>query len=248
MIIDPRRKRKEQHTPIYIGETEVAKVKTFKFLGTYISKDFTWSHNTQQLLRRFQQRLYFKKAEEINDVTVRKTICPPEDQVFCLTMVDVRKTLRRVNPRKAAGPDNIPGSVLRECAEQLADVFTDIFNISLSSAVVPTCLKTTTIIPMPKKSPVLRKAHLPPLILTTFYRGTIESILSSCITAWFGNCTVSDHKTLQRIVWTAEKIIGVSLPSIMDIFSTRCIRKANSIVDDPTHPSHTLFTLLPSGK
>ncbi|KAK3554369.1 hypothetical protein QTP70_022599, partial [Hemibagrus guttatus] len=35
----------------------------------------------------------------------------------------------------------------------------------------------------------LRKAHLPPHILTMFYRGTIESILSSCITAWFGNCT-----------------------------------------------------------
>ncbi|KAK3545335.1 hypothetical protein QTP70_004062 [Hemibagrus guttatus] len=94
----------------------------------------------------------------------------------------------------------------------------------------------------------LRTAHLPPLILTTFYRGTIESIRSSCITAWFGNCTVLDRKTLQRIVCTAEKVIGVSLPSIMDIYSTRCIRKANSIVDDPTHPSHTLFTLLPSGK
>ncbi|KAK3570210.1 hypothetical protein QTP86_016519, partial [Hemibagrus guttatus] len=79
-------------------------------------------------------------------------------------------------------------------------------------------------------------------------QGTTESILSSRITAWFGNCTVSDGKTLQRIVSTAEKIIGVSLPSIMDIYSTRCIRKANSIVDDPTHPSHTLFTLLPSGK
>ncbi|KAF7706213.1 gastrula zinc finger protein XlCGF28.1-like [Silurus meridionalis] len=36
----------------------------------------------------------------------------------------------------------------------------------------------------------LRKAHLPPHILTTFYRGTIESILSSCITAWFGNCHI----------------------------------------------------------
>ncbi|KAK3513281.1 hypothetical protein QTP70_009804 [Hemibagrus guttatus] len=67
----------------------------------------------------------------------------------------------------------------------------------------------------------LRKAHLPPLILTTFYRGTIESILSSCITAWFGNCTILDRKTLQRIVRTAEKIIGVSLPSITDIYSTR---------------------------
>ncbi|KAK3553785.1 hypothetical protein QTP70_011155 [Hemibagrus guttatus] len=75
----------------------------------------------------------------------------------------------------------------------------------------------------------LGKAHLPPPILTMFYRGTIESILSSCITAWFGNCTVSDRKILQRIVRTAEKIIRVSLPSITDIYSTRCIRKANSI-------------------
>ncbi|KAK3575509.1 hypothetical protein QTP86_028228 [Hemibagrus guttatus] len=62
----------------------------------------------------------------------------------------------------------------------------------------------------------LRKAHLPPPILTMFYRRTIESVLSSCITAWFGNCTASDRKTLQRIVKTAEKIIGVSLPSITD--------------------------------
>ncbi|KAK3510480.1 hypothetical protein QTP70_009162 [Hemibagrus guttatus] len=95
----------------------------------------------------------------------------------------------------------------------------------------------------------LRKAHLPPLIQTAFYRGTIESILSSCITGWFRNCTVSDRKTLQQIVRTAEKISWeVSLPSIMDTYSTRCIRKANSIVDDPTHSSHTLYTLLPSGK
>ncbi|KAK3533991.1 hypothetical protein QTP86_000500 [Hemibagrus guttatus] len=94
----------------------------------------------------------------------------------------------------------------------------------------------------------LRKAHLPPPILTMFYRGTIKSVLSSCITAWFGNCTISDCKTLQWIVRTAEKIIGLSLPFMTDIYTTRCIRKANSIVDNPTHPSHTLFTLLLSGK
>ncbi|KAK3528677.1 hypothetical protein QTP70_007721 [Hemibagrus guttatus] len=37
-------------------------------------------------------------------------------------------------------------------------------------------------------------------------------------------------------IYLAE--IGVSLPSIIDIYSTRCICKANSIVDDPTHPTH----------
>uniref|UniRef100_A0A1A8GH13 Reverse transcriptase domain-containing protein n=1 Tax=Nothobranchius korthausae TaxID=1143690 RepID=A0A1A8GH13_9TELE len=458
---------------------------------------------------------FYARFDRQNDVVARKSIPPPNDQVLCLTTAEVRKTLSRVNPRKAAGPDNIPGRVLRECAEQLADVFTDIFNISLSSAVVPTCFKATTIVPVPKKSPVscfndyrpvaltptimkcferlvmrhiktllppsldplqfayrhnrstddaistalhlalthldkkdthvrmlfidfssafntiipqqligklsllglntslcnwildfltgrpqsvrignctsgtttlstgapqgcvlspllftllthdcvathssnhiikfaddttvvgliskndesayreevqrltnwckdnnlslnvdktkemvvdfrrirgdhtplsingssveivdstkflgvhlekglswslntsflhrkaqqrlfflrkLKKAQLPPRILTTFYRGTIESILSSCITAWFGNCAISDRKTLQRIVRTAEKIIGVSLPSIKDIYTTRCIRKATSIVADCTHPFHTLFTLLPSEK
>ncbi|KAK1796865.1 hypothetical protein P4O66_000953 [Electrophorus voltai] len=94
----------------------------------------------------------------------------------------------------------------------------------------------------------LREAQLPSPILNTFYRGTVESILSSCIITWFGNCTAFDHKTLQRIVRTAEKIIGVALPSITNIYITRCIRKATNIVKDPTHPSHELFTLLPSGR
>ncbi|KAI4886774.1 hypothetical protein NFI96_006694 [Prochilodus magdalenae] len=67
-------------------------------------------------------------------------------------------------------------------------------------------------------------------------------LTTSCSTAWFGNCTASDRKSLQRVVRTAEKIIGVSLPTITDIYTTRCIRKATSIVDDHTHPSHTLFT------
>ncbi|KAI4900272.1 hypothetical protein NFI96_023152 [Prochilodus magdalenae] len=86
----------------------------------------------------------------------------------------------------------------------------------------------------------LRKVHLPPPVLTMFYRGTVESILSCCIIAWFGNCNASDRKNLQRIVRTAEKIIGVCLPSVTDIYTTRCTSKAISTVKDPTHPSHGL--------
>ncbi len=94
----------------------------------------------------------------------------------------------------------------------------------------------------------LKRASLPPPILTTFYRGTIESVLTSCITVWYGNCSAADRKTLQRTVNTAAKIIGAPLPSILDIFLTRCSSKATSIVKDPTHPSHSLFQLLPSGR
>ncbi len=94
----------------------------------------------------------------------------------------------------------------------------------------------------------LKRASLPPPILATFYRGTIESVLTSCITVWYGNCSAADRKTLQRTVNTAAKIIGVPLQSILDIFLARCSSKTNSIVKDPTHPSHSLFQLLPSGR
>ncbi|KAK1792136.1 hypothetical protein P4O66_001912 [Electrophorus voltai] len=94
---------------------------------------------------------FYARFEAQNNVAAEKSIPLQNDQVLCLMAADVRRTLRGVNPRKAAGSDNIPGHVLRECADQLADVLTDIFNISLSCTMVPTCFKITTIVPVPKK-------------------------------------------------------------------------------------------------
>ena len=90
---------------------------------------------------------------EVNSIIPAQTLPPsPTDQVLQVSTAEVKRVLASVNPRKAAGPDNIPGRVLKDCAEQLSDVFTDIFNTSLSQAAVPTCLKSATIIPVPKKS------------------------------------------------------------------------------------------------
>ncbi|KAF7646089.1 hypothetical protein LDENG_00193790 [Lucifuga dentata] len=94
----------------------------------------------------------------------------------------------------------------------------------------------------------MRRSHLPPPILTTFYRSTIESIMTNCISVWCGSCTAADWKCLQRVVRTAEKIIGISLPSILDIGRKRCLTRANNIIRDSTHPHHGLFSLLNSGR
>ena len=94
----------------------------------------------------------------------------------------------------------------------------------------------------------LKRASAPPPILCTFYRGTIESILSSCVAVWGGSCTNYNRKTLQRIVNTAGRIIGAPLPSLQDIYNTRLTRKATTIVRDTSHPAHSLFTLMPSGR
>ncbi|KAM9821311.1 uncharacterized protein ACBT44_006950 isoform 1-T1 [Syngnathus typhle] len=68
-----------------------------------------------------------------------------------LNCASVRRALATINIRKAAGPDNIPGRALKDCAGELTDVFTDIFNTSLLQALVPSCFKAATIVPVPKK-------------------------------------------------------------------------------------------------
>ncbi len=74
------------------------------------------------------------------------------------------------------------------------------------------------------------------------------NILTGCITTWFGNSTAGNRKALQRVVRTARHIVGGELPSLQDIYTRRCIRKARRIINDSSHPSHRLFSLLPSGR
>ncbi len=63
----------------------------------------------------------------------------------------MKRAFTSVNPHKAAWADNIPGRVVEEYAEQLKDVFANIFNSSLCQAVVPTSRKSATIISVPVK-------------------------------------------------------------------------------------------------
>ena len=74
--------------------------------------------------------------------------------MITLSVANVSKTFKQVNIHKAAGPDGLPGRVLRACADQLVSVFTDIFNLSLSESVILTCFKQTTIVPVPKNTKV----------------------------------------------------------------------------------------------
>ncbi len=64
----------------------------------------------------------------------------------------------------------------------------------------------------------LRKFRVSPTILKTFYAGTIESVLTRCISVWYGNSSSQDCKALQRVVRLAERISGSALSSLQDIY------------------------------
>ncbi|KAI3363562.1 hypothetical protein L3Q82_012171 [Scortum barcoo] len=66
---------------------------------------------------------------------------------------------------------------------------------------------------------------------------TIESILTGCITAWYSSCTALNRKALQREVKAAQHITRTELPSMEDLYTQRCRKKATKIIKDPSHPA-----------
>ncbi len=93
---------------------------------------------------------------------------------------------------------------------------------------------------------ILRKYLLTQNRLVYFYCSSVESILTYCICVWFSSCTAAEKKALQRIITTAQKIIGCPLPSMEELHCSCCLLKAQNILKDPSHPGHFLFEFLPS--
>jgi hypothetical protein len=87
----------------------------------------------------------------------------------------------------------------------------------------------------------MKRFGMGPQILKKFYSCTIKSILTGCITTWYGNCSASDHKWQQRVVCMAQYITGAKLDDIQDLYTRRCQRYSS-------HSSHRLFSLIPHGK
>jgi hypothetical protein len=109
-------------------------------------------------------------------------------------------------------PDNLTGSIHTDC--DVKKVQQRLFNLRS-----------------------LKKLDLAPKTLTNFYRCTIESIPLGCITACYGYCTVHNHRALQRVVRSAQRINRGTLPALQDIYSTQCHRKAKKIIKDLSHPA-----------
>ncbi len=83
--------------------------------------------------------------------------------------------------RKAAGPDGITVRVLRSCVDQLAGLFTSIFNESLATSVVPTSFKKSVIIPVPKNNKPSCLNDYRPVALTSIVMKVFERFVKKHI-------------------------------------------------------------------
>ena len=79
------------------------------------------------------------------------------------------------------------------------------------------------------------------MILTKFYRAIIESVLTSSIIVWFGRVSQKDLQKMNSVIKCAERIIGISLPSLQTIYSERCQKRTIAIMNDKSHIRPIVF-------
>lgn len=92
----------------------------------------------------------------------------------------------------------------------------------------------------------LKRAHLSPSLLTTFYRGTTESGLTSSISLRHDSSGASDEKAPGRAAGQLKTLVGPNC-HLADLAEQRCRSRAARIARDPARPCYTLFSLVPSG-
>ncbi|TWW53073.1 NACHT, LRR and PYD domains-containing protein 12 [Takifugu flavidus] len=106
------------------------------------------------------------------------TIIPPSSPPsFTISEQDVRRQFARLKPAQGPWPGRRVSLTLRHCAEELTPVFTDIFNSSLESCQVPACLKTSTIVPVPKKPRITGLNDYRPVALTSVVMKSLERLI-----------------------------------------------------------------------
>ena len=129
-----------------------------------------------------------KLANELNkfycrfDVSNRDAIpsipCGSVMDVPCeITKEEVARALRKINVRKACGPDSLSPRLLNVCSLELCDIFHILFNESVFSGEIPYLWKTAIIIPVPKISKPAELNDYRPVAPAAVVMKCLESIV-----------------------------------------------------------------------
>ena len=107
-----------------------------------------------------------------------------------VTTNGVIKLLKKINPHKATGPDNIPARLLKELADSLGPMLTILYQASLDSGILPTIWKAATVAPIFKKGDRNKPSNYRPISLTVICCKLLEHIIHSSMMRHFDSCNI----------------------------------------------------------
>lgn len=86
----------------------------------------------------------------------------------------------------------------------------------------------------PLLPPQTEKGESPTAIMLSYYRGTIESVITGCIAVWFGSCSASYRKALQQ-VQPAGSSASLTIPTRSHFSPCSHAEPSILVVTPPTH-------------
>ena len=90
---------------------------------------------------------------------------------------EVKCILRKLDPSKATGPDNIPGILLKKCCRSVAYPLTLIFNKSYKDGYLPCEWKNANVVPIHKKGDKANVENYRPISLTCLCMKVLEKLV-----------------------------------------------------------------------
>ena len=103
--------------------------------------------------------------------------CRTKINTLHITTNGVEKLLQKIKVSKAAGPDQIPNTVLKECAKELAPGLTDFFQLSIDTGTLPSDWKNAHVTPVFKKGDIHTAGNYRPVSLTSVACKQLEHIV-----------------------------------------------------------------------
>ena len=76
----------------------------------------------------------------------------------------------------------------------------------------------------------LKSFHVDNVIMSLFYKATMESLVTFCITCWGGNARGKERERLDGLIKKAGKITRSTIPSSDELYLSNCSKKINSII------------------
>ncbi len=102
------------------------------------------------LLNRTFSKVFTKENDRVPDI-IKIFQGSDEEMLSIKELQEVRKCLRKIDPNKSTGSDDISPRVLKECSDQSEYPITLLFNESLAQGRLPGAWKKANVTPILKK-------------------------------------------------------------------------------------------------
>ena len=110
---------------------------------------------------------------DVHDIPGAASVDPLEP----VSVLEVSSAFKNLRVGKAPGPDMLTPRVLKVCHLELSEIFCVLFNMSLSSGIIPLAWKTANIVPVPKKSEPAELNDYRPVALTSVVMKCLERLV-----------------------------------------------------------------------